>query len=267
MSDMHQKKISRNSRSAGKRSLSTFLVFLLLLGLAASAMAEPVRNAVTELYSADGSYQDEIGNYFWYSYHVPQIDPEAVSECVLTTENDDHTEQTAVDAAEEINAEIRERFGEAVEEQFSNMREELSLWMLDISWKAYWNGDRLYLLVSEETDWGFTDYAVYGFDFVAGQRVTNEMVLAQAGVEESVYRENLREKTQLIYEDLYRSLPEEQRENAGYYEQLERTVSDENLDEAVLFLDGTGEIEAVMKIYSLAGADWYYHLVTPFAYG
>ena len=27
------------------------------------------------------------------------------------------------------------------------------------------------------------------------------------------------------------------------------------------------ELEAIMKIYSLAGADWYYHLVTPFAYG
>ena len=53
----------------------------------------------------------------------------------------------------------------------------------------------------------------------------------------------------------------------GYYSQLEKTISDENVAEAVLFIDGLGELEAIMKIYSLAGADWYYHLVTPFAYG
>ena len=52
-----------------------------------------------------------------------------------------------------------------------------------------------------------------------------------------------------------------------YYAQLEKTISDENVEEAVLFVDGIGGLEAVMKIYSLAGADWYYHLVTPFAYG
>ena len=46
-----------------------------------------------------------------------------------------------------------------------------------------------------------------------------------------------------------------------------KTCSDENVEEAVLFVDGIGGLEAVMKIYSLAGEDWYYHLVTPFAYG
>ena len=53
----------------------------------------------------------------------------------------------------------------------------------------------------------------------------------------------------------------------GYYAQLEKTISDENVEEAVLFVNGIGGLEVVMKIYSLAGADWYYHLVTPFAYG
>ena len=66
---------------------------------------------------------------------------------------------------------------------------------------------------------------------------------------------------------MYGTIPQESREGMGYYAKLEKTISDENVEDAVLFVDGSGELEAVMRIYSLAGADWYYHLVTPFAYG
>ena len=70
-----------------------------------------------------------------------------------------------------------------------------------------------------------------------------------------------------MFEDMYGTIPQESRQEMGYFSQLEKTISDENVEEAVLFVDGFGELEAIMKIYSLAGADWYYHLVTPFAYG
>ena len=70
-----------------------------------------------------------------------------------------------------------------------------------------------------------------------------------------------------MFEDMYGTIPQESRDGMGYYAQLEKTISDENVEEAVLFVDGIGGLEAVMKIYSLAGEDWYYHLVTPFAYG
>ena len=70
-----------------------------------------------------------------------------------------------------------------------------------------------------------------------------------------------------MFEDMYGTIPQESREGMEYYTQLEKTISDENVEDAVLFVDGSGELEAVMRIYSLAGADWYYHLVTPFAYG
>ena len=80
-----------------KRSVSIFLVLCLLLAFVPSAFAEqPQKNAVSELYSADGFYEDDVGNSTSYSFHVPQINADTP-------------------AAEEINAEIAGNFGDRVE--------------------------------------------------------------------------------------------------------------------------------------------------------
>ena len=147
------------------------------------------------------------------------------------------------------------------------MKDGLSLWSWHTEWHSYWVDSELFLLISADEEGGFKDYAVYGYDFVTDTRLTNEMILEQRGLNAELYKENLREKAQLMFEDMYGTIPQESREGMGYYTQLEKTISDENVEDAVLFVDGSGELEAVMRIYSLAGADWYYHLVTPFAYG
>lgn len=231
-----------------KKVLSILLVFCLLTVLSAIASAEPIeRNAVYELYSAEGFYQDSVGNGESYSFHVPQF----FSYCP---------------AAEEVNKEIEERFGTRVEEQIQNMEGGYSLWMWNTEWHAYWNGSWLFLVISSDTEGGFTDYAAYGYDFATDSRVTNEMILKQMGITEEEYLENLKEKVQLMFEDMYGSLPERDREAFGYDKLLEKTLAWADMDQP-MFLDGFGGIETIVKIASIAGAEWYYHLATPFAYG
>ena len=225
------------------------MVLVLLISCHVTSFADnPRQKPIFELYSVEGSYEDSVGNIEIYSYHVPQIFSETPT-------------------AKEINAEIAERFGKRVEEQFQNMKDGLSLWSWHTEWHSYWVDSELFLLISADEEGGFKDYAVYGYDFVTDTRLTNEMILEQRGLDAELYKENLREKAQLMFEDMYGTIPQESREGMGYYTQLEKTISDENVEDAVLFVDGSGELEAVMRIYSLAGADWYYHLVTPFAYG
>ena len=225
------------------------MVLVLLISCHVTSFADnPRQKPIFELYSVEGSYEDSVGNIEIYSYHVPQIFSETPT-------------------AKEINAEIAERFGKRVEEQFQNMKDGLSLWSWHTEWHSYWVDFELFLLISADEEGGFKDYAVYGYDFVTDTRLTNEMILEQRGLNAELYKENLREKAQLMFEDMYGTIPQESREGMGYYTQLEKTISDENVEDAVLFVDGSGELEAVMRIYSLAGADWYYHLVTPFAYG
>ena len=232
-----------------RKTTAFAVILILLISYAATGFADnPRQNSIFELYSAEGCYEDSVGNVESYSYHVPQIFSETP-------------------VVKEINAEIEERFGKRVEEQFEDMKEGYSLWSWHTEWHSYWDGSKLFLLISADENGGFKDYAVYGYDFETDHRVTNEMILEKRGINAEVYKENLREKAQLMFEDIYGTIPQESRQEMGYFSQLEKTISDENVEEAVLFVDGFGELEAIMKIYSLAGADWYYHLVTPFAYG
>ena len=231
-----------------KKALCVLIVLALMLTGTTAAFAEPPqKNAVRELYSAEGYYVDDVGNEETYAYHVPQI--------VADTQ-----------AAEEINAEIAERFGGRVENQFRNMEGGYSLWSWHTEWHAYWNGTQLFLLVTADENGGFHDYAAYGYDFESGSRISNEMILEQRGISEEEYLENLKEKVQFMFEDMYSQLTEEQREAAGYDEMLEKTLNWQNMEQPML-IGRFGEIETIVKIASLAGAEWYYHLATPFVYG
>lgn len=231
-----------------KKTLSLLLTLCLLLTVSTAAVAEaPEKNAVLELYSAEGIYEDSVGNVEQYSFHVPQIYANSL-------------------AADEMNAEIAERFGKVAESQFENMEGGYSLWSRNIEWKAYWSGTQLFLLLTADTEGSFVDYAAYGYDFKTDSRITNEMILKQKGITEEEYLENLREKVQLMYEDLYGDLSEENKEALGYDSLLEKTLGWLDMEQP-MFLDGMGEIETVVKIASVAGAEWYYHLATPFAYG
>ena len=231
-----------------KKTASVLLALCLLFTFTAAACAEaPVKNAVLELYSAEGIYEDSVGNVEQYSYHVPQIYANSLD-------------------ADEINAEIAERFGRYVESQLENMEGGYSLWSWNVEWHAYWTGTQLFLLITADTDGGFTDTAAYGYDFKTDSRVTNEMILKQKGITEEEYLENLKEKVQLMFEDMYGNLPEESKKAFGYDEMLEKTLGWLDLEQP-MFLDGMGEVETIVKIASVAGAEWYYHLATPFAYG
>ena len=229
-----------------KKRIAFALCLALLTALSTAAWAEaPAQNAVTELYSADGTYTDDVGNLYTYSYHVPQINADTPD-------------------AQEINREIAERFGSSAEDLFQNMAGGFSLWSWQIGWQAFWFGSELFLLVEENDNGDFHDYAAYGYDFEKDCRVTKAMILEKIQITEEEYTKNLREKVQLTFEDLYGSHPN--RGRFDYDRMLEQTMKWLD-DDPPLFVDGAGQIEAIVKIVSVAGAGWYYHLITPFANG
>lgn len=226
-----------------KRTLSLSLLLCLLLTFTPFAHAElPPQDAVYELCSADGYYVDGVGNREIYSYHVPQI----------------HADTPA---AEEINNEIRENFGQLVEHQFQNMEGGFSLWSRHTGWEAFWNGSQLFLLITANMDADITEYGAYGYDFETGERVTNEMILKQKGLSREQYLEKLREAVTVLFEDLYVPIPEGVETNLTHDSLLETTLGWLSADQPI-FLNRYGEIETWTAIASLAGAGKYDHLVT-----
>lgn len=231
-----------------KRVLSLLLAAcMLMLFSVPAAAAGPRAAALMELYSVEGVYTDDCGNLSSYTYHVP----------LLIEDTED---------AKKINDEICERFGTVVEQQLRCMEGGFSLWSLNVEWHAYWHDSRLFLLIRAELDADCTDYAAYGYDFETGRRVTNEDILRSLGVSEEEYLRNLHEKVQFMFEDMYKSVPQSRRKAMGYDELLEKTLAWADMDQPML-IDGGGNVITIVKIASAAGAGWYYHLATPFAYG
>ena len=201
-------------------------------------------NAVYECYSMDGTYTDDIGNMYFYSYHIPQLNADS-------------------EDAAAINAELREQFASKVEHHLVIMSHGTSLTLYNVAWNAYWNGSQIFLLVSAVEPNDIIDYFAAVYDFEKNCRVTKEMLLEQLGISEEDYLLNLREKVGIAFENQFIFL----RKTNVYYDLLHRTISDENLENAMLYLDGDGSLIAIVKIYTGAGAGWYYGLITPYAYG
>ena len=220
---------------------------MLMLFSVPAAAAGPNPGAVVELYSAEGVYTDSVDNTTSYTFHVPLIAEDSRD-------------------AKAINSEICDEFGEVVESQLRNMAGGYSLWCWDVSWHAYWHDSQLFLLITADMEGGFTDYAAFGYDFDSGTRVTNEDILRELGISEKEYLANLREKVQFMFEDMYKNMPEKDRKALGYDELLKKTLSWADMDQPML-IDGSGNVETIVKIASVAGAEWYYHLATPFACG
>ena len=226
-----------------KRTISVFLTLLFLLAILPAAYADQAQqNAVCELYSVDGYYEDDVGNQETYSYHVPQINADTP-------------------AAKEINTEIAERFGKRVENQFQYMEGGYSLWSWHTGWHAYWSGSRLFLLVTSDDNGNMMEYGAYGYDFETGNRVTNEMVLAQKGISEEEYLEQLREAVTALFEEIYIPIPEGVETNLSHDSLLEDTLGWLSADQPI-FLNQFGEIETWAAIAVPAGAGRYDHLVT-----
>ena len=243
-----------------KRALSVLLIAAMILTMGVYAAAEsaeprqesddstvrPQKNPVYELYSADGVYTDSIGNEETYSFHVPQIFADSA-------------------AADEINAEIAENFGERVETQFHNMEGGHSLWSWRTEWHAYWNGSQMFLLIKSDVSGDCDEYGAYGYDFETDSRVTNEMILEQRGISKEAYLENLREAVRAKFEKDISGIPADILETSDYAELLEKTLTWQTLEEP-MFVDQFGEIETIALIGAMAGAGQYYHLVTPFVH-
>ena len=230
-----------------RRLLAIALSLTLLFSIGSMAWAEVPgqhKNAVTELYSTEGTYTDDVGNIETYSYHVPQL-------------NADSTD------AKEINQEISDHFAYYVEAQLENMEGGYSLWSWHTSWHSYWHGSKLFLLIETDLNGGLHEIGAYGYDFENNCRVTGDMVLRELGLTEADYLMNLREKVELMFEEMFSSSP---MKDAFYDELLERTLNELSMEQP-MFIDGAGQIETIVKIYVPAGAGYQFYLVTPYAYG
>lgn len=127
------------------------------------------------------------------------------------------------------------------------------------------NGDILSVWIeSHPAPFAWTDYYVYNVLIRAGERLRDRDVYSAVGFSSSKYRERVREAAGSRCWGMFTS-PEAQdfiyQWADMFNEQLQNTISEENVKLAKPFLNEKGHLCVAIPIYSMAGADCYWEIL------
>ena len=178
------------------RALSALLCLVLCTQLTACGQKDTFSPAsgkryddslITEAISKEGSFTDEHGQEWDYSYHIPQLADDTAD-------------------AESINKAIMNILSSDVQATLSSssVTKMLETHYADISWQSHWNGSLLSLSL-HLTSWASdsASYEVYHYDFASGRRLTNAQVLDRFDVSREDFIAALRCAAAQTYDTVY----------------------------------------------------------------
>ena len=166
-----------------------------------------------------------------------------------------------------------------VEAEIKKESEGLSVTMYKVKYNSYVNDNILSLVVSYEYPSNCIGYEVYNLDIYKGTIITNEEILSMKNLNETKFLGLLKEfyekefvssygSKENFINNLKKSSSIEwtesgiQEQTNGYEKQLNKTISSDNYSiKTPIFLNENGKICIVGTIYSMAGADSYYHII------
>lgn len=196
-------------------------------------------NLVIDAYSYE--YSDDYGEY---EYNIPKI--------MLEGEN-----------VEIINDEIWDWcYENAMSDVLDIISAGTSVYLFEISYEWAVNEDILSLCVAQQWDANVSNYKVYNVNINTGETVSKDELLSCADFSYEEYIETAKEAIGSEYLNYYDfdnySDVSEFAEIHGNV--LEKTLSDENINNALPFINNNGELCIVCVQYSSAGADIYYRV-------
>lgn len=201
---------------------------------------------IAESYAIDGTYDDDVGNTWNYSIHVPQLRDESAE-------------------AQRINQEIRANYQREIDLLQESLDTGTSLMAGQVAWESRWNGSLLSLMIVDRWHTGSDYYEVYHYDFDQKTALTGSQVLARFGVEEEAFLENLRRGAAQTFDQIYDAFSG----GVGEYEKRflpcarAWTLSNvpQSADDVAFCPEGDSQFTAYIAIGSIAGASWYYQPV------
>ncbi len=203
-------------------------------------------DALGESFSKEGTYYDDIGNKYNYSYHVPML--------LINTQD-----------AEKINKRIDSFMMEDINSELENMKGEFSLITYKAGYAAYTNDSVLSILLYKYTDYGWNDYETVNVDLSTGKELSNKEIFKLKGWDESDFlkaQKKALDKGYLKFTDGY-ELGSDDFMDEFYKEAYANTISSDNLSaDTPIYLGKNGDLRFVGRLYSLGGADFYYHILS-----
>lgn len=207
--------------------------------------------AITYEYSSDlvtDAYWDTLyDSYFSQKilcYHIPQINKDGAS-------------------VSDMNTKIYNQLNDILQKDvYTGMESENYFPQLSgmaYSWKQK---DNLLSIIVEtnQNSWAWTDYYVYNIFIDTGKEATIEKVAAMYDLSEEQYFD-LAKTTLEKYLELLRNSLNASADDTIFNDIVERTLADENVRASIPYINSKGDLCIVANVYSLAGADSYFHLL------
>lgn len=189
-----------------------------------------------------GSFTDEYDYTYTWSYDLP----------VLLADTPD---------ARTVNTEIDEFFGAHVRAAKNDMAEGYAPWVISVGFSGHVWEDILTIEVIEHSEWDFDTYGIYCYSASEGRRLTTADVVERMGYTQEEFLDACRAAFLQYYVDMFSDMPEEYRQNSGYYAGLQRQITSEYVNMELQAYPENDDIVVIAPIVSLAGADYYYHVV------
>ena len=191
------------------------------------AKSSYVSVALSETYS----YTDKTGNVYNAVYKIPRIDIDS-------------------EDADAANAEINENYLR----DFANANNEVashnSLTCDSLDYESYQDGALLSVLIRRVYFSHAVDYSVYNFNVKTGDRLDNQALCKALNKDFEATMTKLSSLLKSDYVGKYGNASQMK----NYSENLEKTMSDDNVNASLLYLDSKGRLNAVCRDYASVGS-------------
>lgn len=193
-----------------------------------------------DLLSGSGEYTDLSGNVNQYTYAIPAFNHDSAD-------------------ASRLNDEIMTFCQAYVDEMADAEANGYSLTTLSVSYEASLNGEIASILISVVTDIGYNEYHAYNLNVATGAEATGTDLIAQAGLSEDEFVAAAQNAASEHFKSQYAGM-----EGESFYQDLyDKTMSADIFSlHMPMYIDASGTLKVVAPIYSAAGAEFYYEVLT-----
>lgn len=216
--------------------------------------------------------QDLVTDAFTYTKTIKDIYDEVFSYKIpkINIDSDD---------VNEINKEINEKIISRAKEYVPILEKNDSVGLYEVGYLYYINNNILSVVINLNFDADVVDYYVYNIDINTGKRISNEDILKIKNMTEKQFEEKLSSAAKikfinkygskdtymdnLKYSDAFYKESELKEQESIYVAQYNQTISRSNckIDNNKIYLSNNQNLNVVTKIYSLAGANEYEHIL------
>lgn len=196
----------------------------------AAIQAEKERNKVSVAREESFTYTDHNGNAYDTVYRIPSINMDSKD-------------------AEAANEEISEKYLTDFEKAERECAALTSLTCEKLDYEKFENDNVLSVVIRRVFFSHAVDYSVYNFHAVTGVELSSEGVMKSVNITPEQAQELLKKQLEQDYVSKYKTAQPEK-----YEENMEKTLSDDNLDQAMYYLGKDGVLRAICKEYASVGS-------------